>query len=115
MPRLADLAFAPPRSFIPTATLMPSSHDARTELKLHDSTSTPRRGRGLKLTEAEIRKAVEPHYPPVLTLDMAAAISGYARSTLKRLLSEGRFKNSAKRKKPVLFWRDRFIQELMQG
>ena len=46
---------------------------------------------------------------------MAAAISGYARATLKRLLSEGQFKNGAKRRKPVLFWRDRFIQDLTQG
>ena len=51
----------------------------------------------------------------MLTLDLAAAISGYARSTLKRQISEGRFKKCVKRKKPVLFWRDRFIQELMQG
>lgn len=114
MPRLIDLPPAPIRMFKPTATLLPSSDDAHVESNSLAAART-RRKRGVKLTETEIRKAVESHYPPVLTLDMAATISGYASSTLKRLLSEGRFKNSAKRKKPVLFWRDRFIQELMQG
>lgn len=109
MPRLAH--WSPPKpGFLLTSPLLPSAVDARVVGR-----PNTRRVSGVKLTETEIRKAVEGHYPPVLTLDMAAGISGYARSTLKRLLSEGRFKNSAKRKKPVLFWRDRFIQELMQG
>ena len=115
MPRLADLAPVPIRMFVPTTTLLPSSDDARVELKLNDGSKSVRRGRGVKLSATEIRKAVESHYPPVLTLDMAAAISGSARATLKRLLSEGQFKNGAKRRKPVLFWRDRFIQDLTQG
>lgn len=74
-----------------------------------------RRGSGIKLTLSEICRAMEQHYPPVISLDKAAEISNYRRSTLKRLISEGKFKNSVKRKKPVLFWRDRFVQELMQG
>ncbi len=69
---------------------------------------------GIRLTDAEVRRACD-SLPPILSLDEAARISHYRRSTLKRLLSEGRFKASVKRKKPVLFWRDRFIQELMQG
>jgi hypothetical protein len=38
----------------------------------------PRRPAAIKLGEAKIRKAVADRYPPVLTLDMAAEISGYS-------------------------------------
>jgi hypothetical protein len=112
MPRLTDWTTSSP-SF--TAVPMPPIIEVRIDPKTAKRIMPTRRFGGVKLSETEVRKAVESHYPPVLTLDMAASISGYRRSTLKKLLSQGRFKNSAKRKKPVLFWRDRFIQELMQG
>lgn len=116
MPRLSDVLAEKPRSFSFTSVLMPPAIKVRIDPKTHKPIASARsRGGGVKLSEAEIRRSVEGQYPPLLTLDTAAAISGYARSTLKRQISEGRFMNCVKRKKPVLFWRDRFIQELMQG
>ena len=115
MPRLSEIPANTPHSFSFTSVLMPPLTKVHIEPKTLKSAAPARRGGGVKLTESEIRRAVEGQYPPVLTLDLAATISGYARSTLKRQISEGRFKNCVKRKKPVLFWRDRFIQELMQG
>jgi predicted DNA-binding transcriptional regulator AlpA len=70
-----------------------------------------------ELTLAEIRRAFEPvadKYPPVLSLEQAAEIAGLAPSTMQRLVSEGQFKNSVKRGKPLRFWRDRFVQEAMR-
>jgi hypothetical protein len=113
MPRLTD---TPASKSQFTSVLMPPMTRVYVESKAPKPAARARRAAGgVKLTEAEIRRAVEGQYPPLLTLDLAASISGYARSTLKRQISEGRFKNCVKRKKPVLFWRDRFIQELMQG
>ena len=69
------------------------------------------------LTLAEIRRAYEPvsdKYPPVLSLEQASEIAGLATSTMQRLVSEGQFKNSVKRGKPLRFWRDRFVQEVMK-
>lgn len=66
---------------------------------------------------SDIRKAFEPiskDYPPVLSLDQAAAIAGVADSTLKRHVSEGRYKDSVARGKPLRFWRDKFVQEVMR-
>ena len=37
-----------------------------------------------------------------------------ATGTLKRKVSEGLFRYCVKRGKPLLFWRDKFIQELMK-
>jgi hypothetical protein len=33
--------------------------------------------------------------------------------TFYKKVSEGEFKHSVKRGKPLLFWRDRFVQEVM--
>jgi hypothetical protein len=71
----------------------------------------------IKLTGGDLRSAFETPtnpYGPVLSLKEAATLSKLAPSTLKRLVSEGRFENSVKRGRPLLFWRDRFIQELMK-
>ena len=68
------------------------------------------------LTAVEVREAFEPlqnEYPPILNLQAAAKLSGYSPLTLRKKLSEGWFGSSAKRGKPVLFWRDRFVIELM--
>ena len=71
-----------------------------------------------KLGLAEIRHAFEAYtekYPPVLDVNQAAEISRLAPGTLKRKASEGAYKDSVKRGKPLLFWRDKFVQELMKG
>ena len=71
----------------------------------------------IKLNAGEISRAFDtPHNPfgPVLSLKEAAQQAKIAPSTLKRLVSEGRFADSVKRGKPLRFWRDRFIVELMK-
>ena len=70
----------------------------------------------IKLTGGDLRAAFEtPVNPfgPILSLKEAAALSKLAPSTLKRLVSQGRFTSSVKRGKPLLFWRDKFVAELM--
>ena len=65
----------------------------------------------------DIRKAFEnigDGFPPVLSLDQAARLAHVALSTLKRKVSEGHFKESVKRGKPLLFWRDKFVKELLK-
>jgi len=68
------------------------------------------------LTKEEITAAFknDNHFPPLLSLEQAGELSHYAPGTIKRLVSEGFFCNSVKRNKPVLFWRDRFVQEVME-
>jgi hypothetical protein len=95
---------------IPTSEkpVMPSDEENMKDLER----STKRK----PLTLAEVRSAYEPlgeKYPPLLGLDLAAEISGYTKSTLKKKLSEGFFGDSVARGKPLLFWRDRFVMELM--
>ena len=51
-------------------------------------------------------------YPPVLTLEEAAEIARLKPSTLKRHVSEGRFKTCTIRNKPLRFWRNKFVVEL---
>ncbi len=71
----------------------------------------------LKLTNGDLSRAFDtPNntYDPVLDLKAAAALAKLAPSTLKRLVSQGRFKDSVKRGKPLLFWRDFFVRELMK-
>ncbi len=65
----------------------------------------------------DIRKAFEnigEDFPPVLSLDQAAKLAHLVPSTLKRKVSEGHFMESVKRGKPLLFWRDKFVKELMK-
>ena len=58
--------------------------------------------------------AEEYELPPIITLEEAAKIARRSKYTIKRLVSEGRFPKSAKPGKPLLFLRDRYIQELMK-
>lgn len=53
-------------------------------------------------------------FPSVLSLDQAAQLSHFAPSTIERLASEGFFRNSVRRGKPIAFWRDRFVVEVME-
>ena len=73
-------------------------------------------GKRRRLTKAEVETAFrsDSKFPPFLSLRQAAGLSHLAPGTLKRLVSEGYFGNSVKRGKPVTFWRDRFVVELME-
>lgn len=53
-------------------------------------------------------------FPPLLTLNQAAQLAHFAPTTIKRLVSEGYFGNSVRRGKPIAFWRDRFVVEVME-
>lgn len=69
-----------------------------------------------QLSSTEVQEAVAPYrerYKPILTLSEAAEIARLKASTLKRKVSEGEFKGCVRRGKPLLFWRDRFIQQFM--
>jgi hypothetical protein len=70
---------------------------------------------GLKLSGDEVTAiAEELDLPPLLTMEEAAKVARCAVNTLKRRVSEGDFTRSVKRGKPVLFHRDRFIQDVMR-
>lgn len=69
-----------------------------------------------RLPLADVRKSFELHaqeYPPILSAQQAAVLSHYALSTLKRKVSEGHFRKSVKPGRPLLFYGDYFVQELM--
>lgn len=53
-------------------------------------------------------------YPPIMNLKEAAKLSCLGESTLKRWVREGVFSTSAKKGKPLLFWRNRFVVELFK-
>lgn len=77
--------------------------------------SSPRRLIGLDIPLHEARAMGEEYeLPPIITLEEAATIARRSPFTIKRLVSEGRFPRSAKTGKPLLFLRDRFIQELVK-
>ncbi|MCP4710067.1 MAG: hypothetical protein GY869_15695 [Planctomycetes bacterium] len=78
-----------------------------------NSGRSPRRA---DLTSKEIQAAFKncPQFPPILSLEQAAELAHLAPSTLKRLASEGYFVDSIRRGKPVAFWRDRFVVEVME-
>ena len=108
---------ADPDPHVPTAT--PQQKPA-----LHTGWARPLGpDEGLPVTEvriplADVRKAYEPltgQYPPILSLRQAAEIAQIAPGTLKRKVSEGAFSKSVKRGKPLRFWRDLFVQELMDA
>lgn len=70
---------------------------------------------GLNIPLHEARSMAEEYeLPPIITLNEAALIARRSTHTIKRLVSEGRFPKSAKPGKPLLFHRDRFIQEVMK-
>ena len=54
-------------------------------------------------------------WPPVMTLEEAAEAMRISPQTLRRYVSEGKFKKSVKRGWPTLFWRDSLISEFMKG
>ena len=56
----------------------------------------------------------QPQFPPLLSLVQAGQLAHFAPSTIKRLVSEGYFSNSVRRGKPIAFWRDRFVVEVME-
>jgi hypothetical protein len=72
-------------------------------------------GRQAKLLSLkEIRTALGEAYKPILTVEEASALSRLAVKTIQKKVSEGCFKQSVKRGRPLLFWTDRFLQELMR-
>jgi hypothetical protein len=56
----------------------------------------------------------DPRFPPILSLEQAAQLAHLAPGTLKRLVCEGFFGNSVRRGKPIAFWRNRFVAEIME-
>jgi hypothetical protein len=68
------------------------------------------------LTSSEIKTAFrnDSKFPPLLSLEQAAALSHFAAGTIKRLVSEGYFTDSVRRGRPIAFWRDRFVMEIME-
>jgi hypothetical protein len=109
MPRLADVA-AGRASISPYRfTTTPPARETSQKPK-----RVQRRFAGIKLTAAERREFLDA-YGPVLSLEKAAEIAGLAPVTLKKQLSQGKYANCVKRKKPIRFLTDRFIQELFRG
>jgi len=70
---------------------------------------------GEKLALKEIRTALGDKYSPIITIEEASDLSRLTVKTLYKKISEGLFKKSVKRGRPVLFWTDRFVKELMGG
>jgi hypothetical protein len=66
-----------------------------------------------RLSLKEIRTALGDGYKPIITIAEAAVISRLAVKTIYRKVGEGFFKHSVKRGRPLLFWTDRFVQEVM--
>jgi hypothetical protein len=68
------------------------------------------------LTPQEIARAfsASSEYPPVLSLIEAAGLVKLRPQTLKREVIEGLYAHSVVRGKPLRFWRDRFVAEVMQ-
>jgi hypothetical protein len=52
--------------------------------------------------------------PPILLLEEAAGVVKLRPQTLKRKVSEGLYAASVVRGKPLRFWRDRLVAEVMQ-
>jgi hypothetical protein len=79
--------------------------------------ATPRRP-AVRLTTQEIRDAFQPlstQFPLILSLIQAAELAGLKLGTLKRKVSEGHFSDCVARRKPLRFWRERFIQRLFNN
>jgi len=67
------------------------------------------------ISTAEIRAAVEDtDIPIILTLEQAAELAQCAPQTLRKHVSEGQYKDCVSRGKPLRFWRDKFIKEVMK-
>lgn len=69
--------------------------------------------RGIKLTLKEVRHIVEIwSLPPFVALEQAASIANLTPGSLRSMVSEGRFPNSAVKGKPLMFVTTKFIQEV---
>ena len=68
------------------------------------------------LTLADIRQAfaVPADVPPILSLTEAADLVKLRPQTLKRKVCEGLYAGSVVRGKPLRFWRDRLVGEVMR-
>lgn len=68
------------------------------------------------LTADDIREAfaVPAVVPPILSLSEAAHLVKLRPQTLKRKVSEGLYRQSVVRGKPLRFWRDRLVGEVMR-
>jgi hypothetical protein len=68
------------------------------------------------LTPIDIREAfaVPATIPPILSLSEAAGLVKLRPQTLKRKVSEGLYAKSVVRGKPLRFWRDRLVMEVMR-
>ena len=71
-------------------------------------------GRQGKLSLKEIRTALGDGYRPIINVEEAASLSRLAVKTIQKKVSEGCFKQSVKRGRPLLFSTDRFVQDLMR-
>jgi hypothetical protein len=92
--------------------------DSKPKYTTHESPTQGRREftgrRRLSGDEVEAAFRNDTQFPPLLSLDQAAQLSHFAPSTIKRLAWEGFFRNSVRRGKPIAFWRDRFVVEVME-
>jgi len=72
---------------------------------------------GLAMVSPEMvaEAALAAGWPPVMTLEEAAEAMRISPQTLRRYVSEGKYKKSVKRGWPTLFWRDSLISEFMKG
>jgi len=84
--------------------------DDRVEQRPHQPTQRKR------LAHDEVHAAFrnDSRFPPILSLNEAANLAHLAPTTVKRLASEGYFRDSVRRGKPIAFWRDRFVMEVME-
>ncbi len=75
-----------------------------------------RRAHRRPLAPDEVESAFknDTRFPPVLSLEQAAQLAHLAPTTVKRLASEGFFCHSVRRGKPIAFWRNRFVVEVME-
>jgi hypothetical protein len=67
----------------------------------------------LTIRDIQAAFAVPSTYPPILSLSEAAGLAKLRPQTLKRKVSEGLFASCVVRGKPLRFWRDRFVAEVM--
>lgn len=70
-----------------------------------------------KLSPQDIREAFAVPsnlYPPILSLAEAASLVKLRPQTLKRKVCEGLYESSVVRGKPLRFWRDRLVAEVMR-
>ena len=75
------------------------------------------RSQFVRLTREDIRDAFAapaPGFPPILSLTEAASLVKLRPQTLKRKVCDGAYAASVVRGKPLRFWRDRLVLEVMR-